>query len=179
MNTFLFFARVPRVRTCLCGTGRAVRGETGSVLSVHGCGKCVRCDAMGRALPCCVVCGCWLKPEEESCETRSVFGRRGPGGKSEMGDGSTSQRLDPSLLARRALGCLGVIFPMVASVLWAGVGRGRGSRPAARACGEGGHGTIGPIALSNSRSIFLDPSTGWKRRRKTGTDTEGRGIVNT
>lgn len=105
----------------------------------------------------------------------------GRGGKSEMGDGNTSQRL----LARRALGCLGVIFPMVASVLWAGVGRGRGSRPAARACGEGGHGTIGPIALSNSRSVFLDPSTGWRRRGKTGTDTErdreneGCGIVNT
>lgn len=143
----------------------------------------MRCDAMGA----CPVCGCWLKPEEESCETRSVFARRGPGGKSEMGDGSTSQRLDPSLLARRpgrALGCLGVIFPMVASVLWAGVGRGRGSRPAARACGEGGHGTIGPIALSNSRSVFLNPSTGWQRRRKKGTDTqrdrenEGCGIVN-
>lgn len=109
----------------------------------------MQCGAMRWACRCC---GCWLKPEEKSCETRSVFARRGPGGKSQRLNGwerppssGTSGSLRvlevpaPGPVRAREHGdawMSWVIFPMVVSVLWAGVGRGRGLDPA-RACDEG------------------------------------------
>lgn len=127
-----------------CAHACAVQGrgecETGFVLFTTERWRCsaVRCDGPA--------CGCSLKPDEKSCETRSVFARRGPGGKSQRLNGWERAPSSGSLRAPAPGPVRGrehgdawmswVIFPMVVSVLWAGVGRGRGLDPA-RACGEG------------------------------------------
>lgn len=70
--------------------------ETGSVLFATVRCDAMRCDAMEGLR---AACGCWLKPEEQSCETRSVFARRGPGAKSEWAESSRNGGITSSSTA--------------------------------------------------------------------------------